>query len=124
MTCSAIGLNFFSLVFSFAKVPVVWRSEYLVRSVCSSSSDHFFRFMMFRRRLIGKLGSDWRRRKRRCQCVRMDVTFVCENVKGKRQVISELLVLDSLKTQFEPSVNEFGRTQVYLEDRLINKFEP
>ena len=45
LTCSAIGLNFFSLVFSLARVPELWRSEYLERSVCSSSSDHFLRFI-------------------------------------------------------------------------------
>ena len=40
-----MGLNFFSLVLSLAKVPEVRSSEYLVRRVCSSTSDHFFRFI-------------------------------------------------------------------------------
>ena len=40
-----MGLNFFSLVLSLARVPEVRSSEYLVRRVCSSTSDHFFRFI-------------------------------------------------------------------------------
>ena len=40
-----MGLNFFSRVLSLARVPEFRRSEYLVRRVCSSSSDHFLRFI-------------------------------------------------------------------------------
>lgn len=40
-----MGLNFFSRVLSLARVPELRRSEYLVRRVCSSSSDHFLRFI-------------------------------------------------------------------------------
>ena len=40
-----MGLNFFSLVLSLARVPEVRSSEYLVRRVCCSTSDHFFRFI-------------------------------------------------------------------------------
>lgn len=40
-----MGLNFFSRVFSFDSVPELRRSEYLDSKVCSSSSDHFLRFI-------------------------------------------------------------------------------
>lgn len=40
-----MGLNFFSLVLSLVKVPEAERSEYLLSKVCSSSSDHFLRFI-------------------------------------------------------------------------------
>nr|GMC67869.1 protein AAR2 homolog isoform X1 [Ipomoea batatas] len=45
-TWSAMGLNFFSLVFSFNRAPQFSSSAYLLSRVCSSTSDHFFRFIL------------------------------------------------------------------------------
>lgn len=42
-----MGLNFFSRVFSLVSVPELRRSEYFDSKVCSSSSDHFLRFIFF-----------------------------------------------------------------------------
>ncbi|KAM7517589.1 hypothetical protein LguiB_016551 [Lonicera macranthoides] len=40
-----MGLNFFSRVLSLARVLELKRLKYLVRRVCSLSSNHFLRFI-------------------------------------------------------------------------------